>query len=228
MPAADTKLAKTLVGCLSAFNRKERYWLLRNALGDAGAALPLSKSFVEALQSKLPIKVDPNAWWAMDYHFDWLIGALAQFGHGRNEGLNPHIEIGGAPKDRRAICGNQEDIDFIVAFDTTIVLIEAKGVGSWSNSQLLSKWERLHGLVQVVNPAETGVKIYFVLMSPEESEELKPLEWPKEIILAETQSGVREPFFIELKIPDRDKFLRIERMLDDKPSSHGDSWRASR
>ena len=65
---------------LEQFNRKERYWLLREALG-GGSSQKLSSNFLGKLASALGIGTidDSNAWWAMDYHIDWLVGALSLF-----------------------------------------------------------------------------------------------------------------------------------------------------
>jgi hypothetical protein len=60
---------------LSRFNRKERYWVL-NELLDFNST-PISKNFRSKLRTELGIEVPTNAWWAMDYHFDWLHAALA-------------------------------------------------------------------------------------------------------------------------------------------------------
>ena len=73
---------------------------------------------------------------AMDYHLDWLNGALElDFAYGRGDPIGSRIT------------GSQEDIDLLLAFDTPnhlkhdhIVLVEAKGVISFSNSQLESKF----------------------------------------------------------------------------------------
>lgn len=66
----------SLVDSLQRLNRKERYWLLRNALGRSGADLSLSRAFLQRLGQKIERSIPPSAWWAMDYHIDWLFSAL--------------------------------------------------------------------------------------------------------------------------------------------------------
>ncbi len=65
-----------LVESLEKFNRKERYWLLKNAL--KSDSMVLGEEFRKNLGKKIGISIPENAWWAMDYHLDWLIGALSK------------------------------------------------------------------------------------------------------------------------------------------------------
>jgi hypothetical protein len=69
-------MTRTLVECLKLFNRKERYWLIRNALGQNSGDLPLSDSFRQKLGKEIGTEIPVEAWWALDYHIDWLFGAL--------------------------------------------------------------------------------------------------------------------------------------------------------
>ncbi|MDR4308486.1 hypothetical protein IHQ68_17845 [Chelatococcus sambhunathii] len=57
---------------LARLNRKERYWLLRDALGEGSARL--SSNFTAKFDPKW--RPSPDAWWGMDYHFDWMVAAL--------------------------------------------------------------------------------------------------------------------------------------------------------
>lgn len=72
----------------------------------------------------------------MDFHIDWLFGALILDRMGSTDGellQNPRPEGMESP-GRRLIRGTQEDFDLIVAFDRRIILIEAKGVTNWEMS----------------------------------------------------------------------------------------------
>ncbi len=144
----------TLVDALAKFNRKERYWLVRNALGEASKTL--DPYFLDQLQ-ELGIAVPRDAWWAMDYHFDWLAGALHLYQSGGQADAVLQNEEG-------IVKGNQEDLDLIVAFDDTLVLIEAKGDSSWDVEQLDSKRRRL--LACFGDQAERlALRVFFVFMS---------------------------------------------------------------
>ena len=93
-----------LIEHLRSFNRKERFFLLRHALGVS--TFRLDKAFREALGDEMGLSIPNDAWVAMDYHLDWLQMAVYLAGKPkppgpiRNEGL---------------IKANQEDIDLLVA-----------------------------------------------------------------------------------------------------------------
>lgn len=151
-----------LVKALRRFNRKERYWLLADAIGDP--FYELSCSFLRKISSALDVDVPSDAWWAFDYHFDWLHAVLSS---------GPDFDIdrlvNESPRSNRpeVIKGNQEDIDLIVAFGKTIILIEAKLWTGWSNEQIASKGRRLADLkVEHVQP-------YFLLTSQKKPGRLK-------------------------------------------------------
>ena len=66
-----------LADLLKRFNRKERNLLVRAVLGDKDDPLKLIPTFCKDIESKLQIKeIQPDAWWATDYHINWLAGAL--------------------------------------------------------------------------------------------------------------------------------------------------------
>ena len=119
-----------LVQALERFNRKERYWLIQAALGPA--ARHLDAAFRDGLQAATGVEVPADAWWAMDYHLDWGVGAMAMLS-GPSNGRGPHANA------ERLVEGTQEDIDLVVAFGETLILIEAKGESSWSNAQFHSR-----------------------------------------------------------------------------------------
>lgn len=158
---ATQNLAQTL----AQFNRKERYWLLRNALGqqtDADtvpSAPPLSEAFRSRLGQQLNCDIPPTAWWAMDYHLDWLYSATVL--------LQGNQQMPYSNEDR-GVQANQEDIDFIIAFDKTLILIEAKGDTPWNNEQLRSKTARLNLIFDTELQARAGIdKMFYLLMSPD-------------------------------------------------------------
>jgi hypothetical protein len=94
---------------LERFNRKERNLLIRNILGCPGKTLPLAKDFCERLAKTVGIPKESldGAWWATDFHFDWLAGALLTFM--KREPLSRR------DNDSKLVMGNQEDLDLVVA-----------------------------------------------------------------------------------------------------------------
>jgi hypothetical protein len=210
----------TLINSLQRFNRKERYWLLQNTLN--AESMHLSSKFREALQEETGIFIPEDAWWAMDYHLDWLIGALYLYNGGQAN--DPQSNPG-----QSLVKGTQEDIDMIIAFENTIILLEAKGDTSWGNGQLNSKIDRLLTIFDEKNKFIDNVIFRLVLMSPRKSEGLKredenDKKWPN------WMAGEDEkPFWIQLKMPLTDStepFFKVVRCNDDlKPCKKGDFWK---
>ena len=126
----------TLAETLERFNRKERHWLIRDAVG--AVASKLDGSFLQRVEQVVRLRdpgfqIDPAAWWAIDYHLDWLVAALHTLEHGERSARKPQ------PNERRLVRGSQQDIDLVIASGRSLVLVEAKGVGSWLNEGLKDK-----------------------------------------------------------------------------------------
>lgn len=210
-----------LAEALRRFNRKERNLLIRDALGDQENRLQLSKKFREKLQLALSISVREDAWWATDYHLNWLAGALNLYANGE--------ETIGAPyqnpllrDERRLVEPNQEDLDMVVVSDCNLILIEAKAFGAWGNRQMASKVQRLTFLQSfygsVAGAASRPVQFHFVLASPRPSKRLKFAGWPSWMLSANA------PRRVELVVPTSP--LAIARCDDNgHPSESGDHWK---
>lgn len=227
-------MTSKIVDCLRLFNRKERYWLIRNAIGEKDQDLPLSSSFRERLGKVIETEIPADAWWALDYHIDWLFAALVLFSVPRESETkpikNPEM-FSKNEKLRRLVRGTQEDFDFIVAFGQTIVLIEAKGVGSWTNKQISSKHQRLSEWKQFSECLHPGVgsmteklRVIVVLMSPKESAGLHQRDWPTFI-----NDGGNSPKFLKMDFSGApENFYVPERCIvrDEKPipAFDGDCW----
>lgn len=219
-PAAKGEKQSPLVTLLSRLNRKERYWLLSDALGKPMPAL--SPDYRERLRQVIGVEIPENAWWAMDYHFDWLHAALSSW-------PNFDIVLPHAPQpngvtgknDKPPITGTQEDIDLLIAFGDTLILVEAKAATGWTNAQMASKAKRLANL-----PARPeSVKIYFVLTSPNESERLKAGSWINDIPV-DMRKENKELYFVELiGYKENKNRLRVERfhVRGEKPG-HDSHW----
>lgn len=170
-----------LVDALKSFNRKERYYVVRNALvGRDGFALEpeFGRRLSDVVGANMP--VPPDAFVAIDYHLDWLYAALC-VARGtavdERETENP-LQDPRHPDAGRVVTGKQEDIDLLVAFDvdssTHLILVEAKGVTSWSRGKLRSKCSRLAGIFDADLVAERTVVPAVILWSPRESTNLDP------------------------------------------------------
>jgi len=150
---------KTLTQCLEVFNRKERYWLIRNCCGNGvDLSLPLSAEFIDKLNALKELKEInfSNAWWAMDYHIDWLIAALTLF---QDQDANKIRN----QNEKYKISGTQEDFDFIICVENKLIFIESKLSTGWDREQLDSKIERLKDMEALFQNTEQ----YFILLSPE-------------------------------------------------------------
>ena len=125
-----------LIELLESFNRKERFFLISQAVGE----FQLDDDFRRELGKAINVDVPHDAFTAMDYHLDWLTAALSAYECGDVGRIfdNPLQQV---------IKGNQEDTDLLVAFegsgDRHVVLIEAKGATGWTNAQMQSKASRL-------------------------------------------------------------------------------------
>lgn len=156
----DTKL----VEALKMFNRKERFWLFQHAIGDHH----LSDKFRADLSKKFdPLLIPADAYWAIDYHFDWIAGAITEFAGLASQFPNAPIEQ--EEGERKLIRGNQEDIDLLIAFDRTLILVEYKAGGDW-NGQLDSKKNRMVLLEKLVKSTDVNPKIdiHFVIVCSEQ------------------------------------------------------------
>lgn len=152
----------SLVKALQRFNRKERNWLIRDALGPGSETL--CPKFRERLANALwgdnqGIEIPSGAWWTTDFHIDWLIGALTILAEGEDAVDTAKANAPGF------VTGSQQDIDLLIAWDTTLILVEAKGVGSWSGTGTREKLARLWGLPETLF---NGLTPYLVFTSPDD------------------------------------------------------------
>jgi hypothetical protein len=130
-----------LAEVLKRFNRKERNPLVRAVLGDEQKPLLLSDQFRKDIASKLRIEIQPDAWWATDYHINWLAGALAYYAES-DACLNKarRNRVSSEPSSSgQMIEQNQEDVDLIIVSDHHLILIEAKAYGCFGSSRNVSR-----------------------------------------------------------------------------------------
>ncbi|MFO0652099.1 MAG: hypothetical protein U0326_38120 [Polyangiales bacterium] len=161
-----------LVAALQMFNRKERFFLVGRALGNP--AFEPSAEFRRELGAVLNVDVPAQCFCAMDYHLDWLFGALHMSANG----------VPSAPLSRNdgEVQGNIEDVDLMLAFTTAtthhVVLLEAKAESSWTNEQMRSKAARLRAIFGDDGARWPGVRPSVVLMSPSRPGRLDTRAWP--------------------------------------------------
>lgn len=233
----------TLVDCLKLFNRKERYWLLKNALGSGeNLSLPLNEEFLAKVLKAAAIPADVNRddiWWAMDYHFDWLAAAIRVYAtvtsvaqeHWQSELALAYPSDQKHTEDRSLVTGTQEDADFVIAFGNTVILLEAKGVTPWSYKQFKDKVLRIKDLeAYIKQPPQCEIELKFILMSPSFSEKLQQK--------AAEDMQLEHIEHIEMRIPDdavhpnafftaeKKRFLKPTRCQEDsKADKNGKSWK---
>ena len=165
-----------LITHLRSFNRKERFILLREALGTD--TFCLDDAFRERLGNLLGVTVPADAFVAMDYHLDWIQMALFLARTPDPPRFIPKPAVLG--EGQKGFNENQMDIDLLVAFDegatTHLVLLEAKMETGWTNKQMGDKATRLSQIFPA--PLATSVRPYFVLASPKRPGLLDVDEWP--------------------------------------------------
>lgn len=164
-----------LTDVLDRFNRKERNLLIRDILGHSvEQALPITASFRKRVGKALGIEVPADAWWATDYHLNWIAAAVAVLRDGEQPSYDKRDNL--QEGTRRLIERSQEDADLLIAFDQTLILVEVKAFGTFTNKQINSKVQRWRLLKQFCNagPEKDGLTLHFMLMSRTEPTKLDP------------------------------------------------------
>ncbi len=186
-----------LIDILRKFNRKERFFLVGQALGNTD--FKLGSDFRDELSKKLDIKIPVNAFVAMDYHLDWIDVSIKLWKREISVGnnfLNKDYQIN----------KNQEDIDLVIAFKSSdkyhLVLIEAKGVTGWTNKQMDSKVKRFREYFGENGKKQKNLIVHFLLMSPREPKRINE-DWPS------WMTTDRKPNWMVLDIPEN--FLKVTR-----------------
>jgi hypothetical protein len=145
---------------LRQLNSKERFFLIGYALGNR--AFYPSPEMRNDLQKAFSLKLPRSVFASMDFHLDWIFAAL-KLAFSRTKQTVFPIEID-------CIKARPEDIDFLIAYDRGklchIVLLEAKGVTGWSNSQMDSKAKRFQKIFGKKGDRWPGVVPHFALISP--------------------------------------------------------------
>ena len=134
----EKALFSDLISLLNHFNRKERFFLVGQALGNR--EFSLGERFRQELGEVIEVEIPCDAFVAMDYHPDWISASLWAY-------RNPK-RVGEAVCNSDGVAtGTQQDVDLLIAFEQEdcycLVLVEAKGYDSWNNKQMNEKSDRL-------------------------------------------------------------------------------------
>lgn len=190
-------IAQNLANALHRFNAKERNHLMRFALlGETDPGAPrqsvqwVHQNFFEALRKALATVLsgggsDPQVvlsesaqcvYAAMDYHLDWLHGALWEARNAAQGMPTPtcgkrEAGVSAGNATQYDVMGNQEDVDLLLVIEdgaaTHLVFVEAKGDSAFTDSQLLSKFRRLQLILAADHaPEEPNLVVSMVLLAP--------------------------------------------------------------
>ena len=180
-----------LIDILESFNRKERFFLIAQALGqkrgDGNPAFILSPSFKEKLEEKVGVTIpeEPEkVFVAMDYHLNWVHASLVLAYYKNEAERSSLLNLEGTTDD------NQQDVDLLVAFKDAagiyhLIFIEAKaydakGFSAFEKGQLVSKVSRLGKIISDGEKARySDVNTHFCLVSGYKPQNLKSDDWPK-------------------------------------------------
>ncbi len=220
-----------LLDILASYNRKERFILLTQVVrGDR--ALEVGDQFREKLAAATGVTVpDEVPFMAMDFHLNWLYGALWEAAGGDiGQQIDvPTYDVEGADP-RQAIEPTQEDIDLIMGWrdggTVHLVLLEAKGHTGWSTKQMLSKAVRLqaifHGDERVSQYARQHLAVHLVLAGlklPTDAREFRK-DWPQDVREMNTSTS-GDPCFLSLT-PANTTLRKVGRLSEKgKPSKDG-------
>lgn len=171
-PTQSSRQLAYLTDYLRSFNRKERFWLLGEVIGNHD--LFLSSKFAATVSASFGVAVPGNAFVGMDYHIDWIAASLQMLAEGSSKLV--------FRRDKEKISGQQEDVDLLVAFETEralhMIFLEAKGVEAFDNKQLISKLHRLKRIFGDLRSAHV-VEPHFGIVSPFKPKRIDTRSFPK-------------------------------------------------
>ena len=207
----------TVISHLRSLDRKERFAILREALGIDPMVPFLDPCFRRNLHECIDVKIPKRAFLAMDYHLDWIQMALYL---SKGTKIQPGTTFGNPGFDD--INNNQEDVDLLIAFEgdganrskTHLVLIEAKAYLHWDKPQLEHKVEKLKRIFGRDGRRHSIVIPHFVLMTGREPRNIRSAPLP------EWQKDRTRPFLLKYRLQPR---FKITRCTDPGDPSKGGS-----
>jgi hypothetical protein len=213
-------MSKKLIENLKSFNRKERFYLVGQMLGNPD--FRMDDKQLDKISELIYTQIPREYFAAMDYHLDWIYASLRLTENNTDIAFKRNfIEKDGIKIDYQ-ISGTQEDVDFLLAFvdhenTTHIVMIEAKGDSYFSNSQLDSKNKRFKA---IFGNEDTwpNVKPHFLICSPKEPQKIN-IEEPAYFIFKSSKL-----LWLELDMGDgKNKVTRCNK--DDEACNDGKHWK---
>lgn len=212
---AKQRNMQNIIEYLKDFNSKERFFLVGQILGNPD--FTLASEFRDKLSDLLKIPIPADALSAMDYHLDWLYASLNL---AKDKDLTKVY-----PNVNKLIRAQQEDIDWLIAFkgqsEYHLVLIEAKGVTSWTNKQMASKAIRFGDIFGEQGNNWPSIVPHFVIMSRSQSKGLLAEKWPQWM----APNG--KILWLELPIPEY--LLHVYRCNEQgRKSQNGQSWKVGK
>lgn len=212
-------MSNNLIDNLKSFNRKERFYLIGQMLGNP--EFRMDKTQLDEISRLIGITIPSEYFAAMDYHLDWIYASLF-LTQEHDEKIFPRNFIDNNKKVDLQISGTQEDVDFLLAFvdhenTTHIVMIEAKGDSYFSNGQLDSKSKRFKAIFGNEN-TWPNVRPHFIICSPKK---------PQKINIEEPAYFMLKHFELPwLKLDMGDGKKKVTRCCKGGDSSHdGKHWK---
>ncbi|WFO50023.1 hypothetical protein [Aeromonas veronii] len=212
-------MSNNLIDNLKSFNRKERFYLIGQMLGNP--EFRMDENQLDEISKLIKVKIPSEYFAAMDYHLDWIYASLfLTQDHG--EKIFQRNFIDNNKKVDLQISGTQEDVDFLLAFidpenKTHIVMIEAKGDSYFSNGQLDSKNKRFKAIFGNEN-TWPNVRPHFIICSPKK---------PQKINIEEPAYFMFKNFtlpWLELDMGNgKNKVTRC--VQNGEPSNNGEHWK---
>jgi hypothetical protein len=220
-------MSKNLIDNLKSFNRKERFYLVGQMLGNPD--FRMDDKQLDKISELINIKIPREYFAAMDYHLDWIYASLSLTRNNANDKAYKRNFIDNEQKVDLQISGTQEDVDFLLAFVdekqiTHLVMIEAKGDSYFSNSQLDSKNKRFKAIFGNKN-TWPNVRPHFLICSPKEPQNVS-IEEPAYFMCPQESQLI---WFSLVMDTGKNK---VTRCMDSeekyKPSSEGDHWKVEK
>lgn len=212
-------MSNELIKNLKSFNRKERFYLVGQMLGNP--EFRMDDKQLDKISELIGIKIPREYFSAMDYHLDWIYASLF-LTQEHDEKPFPRNFTDNNKKVNLKISGTQEDVDFLLAFidhenTTHIVMIEAKGDSYFSNDQLDSKNKRFKAIFGNENTWQ-NVRPHFIICSPKKPQKIN-IEEPAYFMFKDFKLP-----WLELDMGNgKNKVTRCDE--HEKPSKDGEHWK---
>lgn len=209
-----------LIENLKSFNRKERFYLVGQMLGNP--EFRMDDKQLDKISALIGIKTPREYFSAMDYHLDWIYASLFLTQNDADKAFRRNFIANNGIKIDYQISGTQEDVDFLLAFVdheniTHIVMIEAKGDSYFSNGQLDSKNKRFKAIFgdETTWP---NVRPHFIICSPKKPQKIN-IEEPAYFMFKDLKLP-----WIELDMGNgKNKVTRC--IKNGEPSNNGEHWK---